>query len=70
MGAGFAIGAKLCRPDMDVVVVFGDGSLGYSLIEFDTFVRHKVSDVALIINDYLLSYFAQQSFVDIIVFRV
>jgi acetolactate synthase-like protein len=41
-GAGFALGAKLCRPDSDVVVVFGDGSLGYSLIEFDTFVRHKV----------------------------
>ncbi|CAG2120202.1 unnamed protein product, partial [Medioppia subpectinata] len=45
VGAGFAIGAKLCRPDSDVVVVFGDGSLGYSLIEFDTFVRHKVSAV-------------------------
>jgi acetolactate synthase-like protein len=41
-GAGFALGAKLCRPDSDVVVVFGDGSLGYSLIEFDTFFRHKV----------------------------
>ena len=43
VGAGFALGAKLARPDSDVIVVFGDGALGYSLIEFDTFVRHKVS---------------------------
>ena len=43
VGAGFAIGAKLARPESDVVIIFGDGSLGYSLIEFDTFVRHKVS---------------------------
>lgn len=42
-GAGFALGAKLAKPDADVIIVFGDGSLGYSLIEFDTFVRHKVS---------------------------
>ena len=25
-----------------VWVIYGDGSLGYSLMEFDTFVRHKV----------------------------
>lgn len=43
VGGGFALGVKLCRPDSDVWVIYGDGSLGYSIVEFDTFVRHKVS---------------------------
>ncbi|XP_075857611.1 2-hydroxyacyl-CoA lyase 2 [Microcebus murinus] len=51
VGAGFALGAKLCRPDAEVWCLFGDGAFGYSLIEFDTFVRHKIPVVALIGND-------------------
>ncbi|KAI2799764.1 hypothetical protein BLOT_014696 [Blomia tropicalis] len=51
VGAGFAIGAKLCRPDHDVVVIFGDGSLGYSLAEFDTMVRHNLPIMAVVGND-------------------
>ena len=39
VGAGFALGAKLVRPDAEVWILYGDGSLGYSLIEFDTFKR-------------------------------
>lgn len=42
VGAGFALGAKLCYPDHLVVILYGDGSCGYSIVEFDTFVRHKV----------------------------
>ena len=42
MGGGFALGAKLCRPDSDIWIIYGDGSLGYSVAEFDTFTRHKV----------------------------
>ncbi|MCM2258623.1 MAG: thiamine pyrophosphate-binding protein [Vicinamibacteria bacterium] len=51
VGAGFAIGAKVARPHSDVFVVFGDGSFGYSLAEFDTFARHRLGIVALIGND-------------------
>ena len=29
-------------PPRQVWILYGDGSLGYSLMEFDTFVRHKV----------------------------
>lgn len=50
-GGGFALGAKLCRPDHDVVIIYGDGSLGYTLMEFDTFVRHKIPVMALVGND-------------------
>lgn len=42
VGGGFALGAKLVRPDAEVWVIYGDGSLGYSVAEFDTFTRHKV----------------------------
>uniref|UniRef100_A0A8D2E4Y7 2-hydroxyacyl-CoA lyase 2 n=1 Tax=Sciurus vulgaris TaxID=55149 RepID=A0A8D2E4Y7_SCIVU len=51
VGAGFALGAKLCHPDAEVWCLFGDGAFGYSLIEFDTFVRHKIPVMALVGND-------------------
>ncbi|GAB6026225.1 hypothetical protein CHUAL_012432 [Chamberlinius hualienensis] len=51
VGGGFALGAKLCRPECDIWIIYGDGSSGYSLIEFDTFERHKLPVIALIGND-------------------
>ena len=50
-GAGFALGASLCRPDHEVWVLFGDGSVGYALAEFDTFVRHNIPVIAVVGND-------------------
>ena len=51
VGAGFALGAKVCRPDSDVWIIYGDGSVAYSLAEFDTFTRHKLPVIALVGND-------------------
>jgi thiamine pyrophosphate-dependent acetolactate synthase large subunit-like protein len=51
VGAGFALGAKLCRPEAEVWALFGDGALGYSLAEFDTFVRHSIPIIAVVGND-------------------
>lgn len=51
VGGGFALGAKLCCPDSEVWIVYGDGSLGYSVAEFDTFTRHKTPVIALVGND-------------------
>ncbi|XP_027010791.2 2-hydroxyacyl-CoA lyase 2 [Tachysurus fulvidraco] len=51
VGGGFALGAKLCRPDSEVWIIYGDGSLGYSVAEFDTFTRHKTPVIALVGND-------------------
>jgi acetolactate synthase-1/2/3 large subunit len=51
VGAGFALGAKLCRPDAEVWIIYGDGSAGYSLVEFDTFVRHGLAVIAVVGND-------------------
>ncbi|HEY0557663.1 MAG TPA: thiamine pyrophosphate-binding protein [Thermoanaerobaculia bacterium] len=51
VGGGFALGAKLCRPDADVWIIYGDGSVAYSLAEFDTFVRHNLPVIAVVGND-------------------
>jgi thiamine pyrophosphate-dependent acetolactate synthase large subunit-like protein len=51
VGAGFALGAKLVRPEADVWVLYGDGSVGYSLSEADTFVRHGLPVIAVVGND-------------------
>jgi thiamine pyrophosphate-dependent acetolactate synthase large subunit-like protein len=51
VGAGFAAGAKLCRPDAEVWLIYGDGSAGYTLAEFDTLVRHKLPVIAVVGND-------------------
>lgn len=42
VGGGFALGAKLCRPESELWIIYGDGSFGYSAAEIDTFTRHKV----------------------------
>jgi acetolactate synthase-like protein len=51
VGAGFALGAKLCFPDSEVIILYGDGSAGYSLMEYDTFMRHHVPVISIIGND-------------------
>ena len=51
VGAGFALAAALERPDAEVWILFGDGACGWSLAEFDTFVRHGIPVVAVVGND-------------------
>ncbi|MES2622185.1 MAG: thiamine pyrophosphate-binding protein, partial [Bacteroidota bacterium] len=48
VGAGFALGAKLVFPEKDVWIIYGDGSAGYSLMEYDTFVRHNLPVISVI----------------------
>jgi thiamine pyrophosphate-dependent acetolactate synthase large subunit-like protein len=59
MGAGFALGAKLVCPDHDVWIIYGDGSAGYSLMEYDTFVRHQLPVISVIGNDACWSQIAR-----------
>ena len=51
VGAGFALGAQLVRPQDEVWLIWGDGASGYGLMEFDTFVRHRVPVIAVVGND-------------------
>ncbi|MFX1476717.1 MAG: thiamine pyrophosphate-binding protein [Promethearchaeota archaeon] len=50
-GAGFALAAKLTHPSAEIWLLYGDGAAGYSLTEFDTFVRHNIPIIAVIGND-------------------
>jgi thiamine pyrophosphate-dependent acetolactate synthase large subunit-like protein len=59
VGAGFALGAKLVHPDHDVWIIYGDGSAAYSLLEYDTFVRHKLPVISIIGNDACWSQIAR-----------
>jgi len=51
VGAGFALASKLLRPESETWLIYGDGAAGFSLQEFDTFVRHKTPVIAVIGND-------------------
>jgi acetolactate synthase-1/2/3 large subunit len=60
MGVGlpFAVGAKVARPDKQVLSLHGDGSLGMNIMELDTAVRHKLPIVVVVSNNE--GWFARQ----------
>jgi acetolactate synthase-1/2/3 large subunit len=50
-GSGYALAAKLARPDRQVVLMLGDGAFGFSGMEFDTLARHGVNVVGVMGNN-------------------
>jgi thiamine pyrophosphate-dependent acetolactate synthase large subunit-like protein len=50
MGVGlpFALGAKLAKPESQVICVHGDGSFGLNAMELDTAVRHNLPVLVVI----------------------
>ena len=50
-GPGYALAAKLARPDRQVVLLLGDGAFGFSGMEFDTLSRHGVNVVGVMGNN-------------------
>jgi acetolactate synthase-1/2/3 large subunit len=51
VGPGYAMAAKLARPDANVVLVYGDGSFGLHGLEFEAMARQNIPVIALIGND-------------------
>jgi acetolactate synthase-1/2/3 large subunit len=51
VGPGYAMAAKLARPEGNVVLVYGDGSFGLHAMEFEAMIRQKIPVVAVIGND-------------------
>ncbi len=51
VGGGFALAAKLVRPESEVWLLWGDGSCAFSLCEFDTYRRHGLGIIAVVGND-------------------
>ena len=50
-GPGYAMAAKLARPDKQVILLAGDGAFGFSAMEFDTMVRHNIPVVCVVGNN-------------------
>jgi acetolactate synthase I/II/III large subunit len=49
-GLGYAAAARLARPSSQVVLVLGDGAAGFSLMDVDTLVRHRLP-VAIVVGN-------------------
>jgi acetolactate synthase-1/2/3 large subunit len=60
VGGGFALAASLCRPESEVWLLWGDGSSGFSLAEFDTMARHGAPVLAIVGNDASWSQIARE----------
>ena len=50
-GLGYAIAARVVRPDAQIVVMLGDGAAGFSLMDVDTLVRHDLPVVIVVGNN-------------------
>ena len=53
VGLPYAIGAKAALPDKKVILVVGDGSLGFHAPEIDTSVRHNLPVTVVVGNNSL-----------------
>ena len=51
VGPGYAMAARLAHPDRQVVLLYGDGAIGFSAAELESLVRHKLPVVAVIGNN-------------------
>jgi acetolactate synthase-1/2/3 large subunit len=50
-GLGYAIAARVVRPDAQIVVMLGDGAAGFSLMDVDSLVRHDLPVVMVVGNN-------------------
>jgi acetolactate synthase I/II/III large subunit len=50
-GLGYAIAARLARPSAQIVLLLGDGAAGFSLMDADTLVRHRLPAVIVCGNN-------------------
>ncbi len=51
VGPGYAMAAKLARPDHKVLLVLGDGSFGLNAMEFEAMARQGINVVGVVGND-------------------
>ncbi len=50
-GMGAAMAARIARPSSQVVLLYGDGAAGMSLLDVDTLVRHNLPVVMIVGNN-------------------
>ena len=50
-GPGYAIAARVARPSSQIALLLGDGAAGFSLMDVDTMVRHRLPVVIVVGNN-------------------
>ncbi len=50
-GVPFALAGKLVRPDKPSILISGDGSFGYGIIEYDIALKHNLPIITIVSND-------------------
>jgi acetolactate synthase I/II/III large subunit len=50
-GPGYAIAARVARPSSQIALLLGDGAAGFSLMDVDSMVRHKLPVVIIVGNN-------------------
>jgi acetolactate synthase-1/2/3 large subunit len=50
-GPGYAIAARTVRPSSQIVLLLGDGAAGFSLMDVDSMVRHRLPVVMIVGNN-------------------
>jgi acetolactate synthase-1/2/3 large subunit len=51
MGPGYALAAATAHPDRQVVLLLGDGAIGFALGDFEALARHAANIVAIVGNN-------------------
>ena len=51
MGPGYALAAGLAHPDRQVVLLLGDGAIGFALGDYEALARHGVNVTAIVGNN-------------------
>jgi thiamine pyrophosphate-dependent acetolactate synthase large subunit-like protein len=56
---GLSMGAKLGAPEKTVVTIMGDAAIGMSGMDIETAVRHQIPILVIVLNNHVLSGYAQ-----------
>jgi acetolactate synthase-1/2/3 large subunit len=54
-GLGLAMGAKLARPDMLCINVWGDAAIGMTGMDFETAVRERIPILSILFNNFSMA---------------
>jgi thiamine pyrophosphate-dependent acetolactate synthase large subunit-like protein len=54
-GLGLAMGAKLARPEMLCINVWGDAAIGFTGMDFETAVRERIPILSILLNNFSMA---------------
>jgi acetolactate synthase-1/2/3 large subunit len=54
-GLGYAMGAKLARPEKLCINVWGDAAIGFTGMDFETAVRERIPILSILLNNFCMA---------------